>query len=1366
MQGTLFTDAFLFDGIRDTTAWRSTTDQEVASFAAALDRAFSAFSPEATPNEAATESEIILPVLSALGFQHLVPRQTASALDIPDFLLFPDAEAKRRALAEPREERRYLHGLAIVESKRYGRPLDRGDPTDAFDPSTPSTQMLRYLSRVEVVSEGRIQWGILTNGRHWRLYWQRARSRCSDFFELDVPALRGVPGIQVAPDAPEREHSEHLLKVFYLIFRREAFLPDASGRTFHRIAVDEGRFWEERVSQDLGRVVFERVFPALIRALVASDPQAPARLDVQYLREVREAALIFLYRLLFLLYAEDRNLLPVRNARYAPYSLRAMREEVAKRVDANLSFSDKLTAFHCRLRELFRAVNEGDASLGLPPYDGGLFDPAVHPLLERAELPDSVVATALDDLGRVQQGDRRKWITYHDLSVQHLGSIYERLLDFAAVPGEFGEVTIQPDTFARRTTGSYYTHEGLVRTLVERTLGPLCSERIEAFRIRARELAQDHRPRAERLRELQALDPASRILDLRVCDPAMGSGHFLVAVVDYLADVVLEQVASAPADVPWASASNPYRSPLLDRIQDLRSRILATARETGFEVEPDRLDDRHLVRRMVLKRVVYGVDKNPMAVELAQVAMWLHTLTMGAPLSFLRHHLRTGDSLFGEFLGTVREELASRGTLLPENALAGLTSAARTITDLCELSDAELSEVRQSESLYRVAEEALAPIRSFLDFWHGLRWIAPMTAPKRNHRNHSHLGASAILDGLFGDPFAVITKGLPPAAQPGSGDLRKAREAASEVLERTRALARREGFLHFEAVFPGVWRDGGACDPEGGFDAVIGNPPWNRMKLEELEWFAARRPEIAHAQTAAERKRRIEALKERKDPLWDAYLEARKRAEDAMEVARRSAQYPLLSQGDINLYRLFVERAMRLVAPHGLVGLVVPSGIASDQEASAFFRFVATTGRLGALLDFENKKVFFPDVHASFKFCLLVFGGKNRLFDRSDCAFFLHDPGEVSDPERCFSLGPKDFALFNPNTGTAPVFRTRRDAEITRRIYERLPVFTDRTVDPPRALWPVRYSRMFDMTNDSALFKTASQLEEEGYYPVAGRRWRKGPRECVPLYEGKMTQAYDHRAASVEADTDRLFRPGQPVPATLAQHQDSKWLPSPQFYLDRDRIPDLGVGYRLCFKEITAPTNRRTVIACIAPAVGFGNTLPLLEPTERDPGARLYKQIAPLLLANLNAMVLDYVARQKVHGQHLNLFVLEQLPFVPPERFEERIGPMTIGDFVRREVLRLTYTSDDLEPFARDLGYEGAPFPWDEEDRLHRIARLDALFFHLYGLDREEVGYVLDTFPIVREEEQKRFGHYRTKDLVLAYLNAVRAGDLETRVSG
>ena len=365
---------------------------------------------------------------------------------------------------------------------------------------------------------------------------------------------------------------------------------------------------------------------------------------------------------------------------------------------------------------------------------------------------------------------------------------------------------------------------------------------------------------------------------------------------------------------------------------------------------------------------------------------------------------------------------------------------------------------------------------------------------------------------------------------------------------------------------------------------------------------------------------------------------------------------------------------------------------------------------MGGLFDFENKKIFFKDVHASFKFCALIFGGEERRFDRTDCAFFLHDTRTIADEDRCFPLAPDDFARVNPNTGTAPVFRTRRDAEITRGIYERHPVLVDRSGGGEVRAWPVKYLRMFDMTNDSHHFRTAEELEADGFYPVQGNRWKRGKELYLPLYEGKMVQAFDHRAASVVVNPENLNRPAQPREATDEEHGDPDWLPDPQFWVPESECGwAQGSAWTLGFKEITAPTNVRTFIAALFPAVGFGNKVPILKPETEARNEWL-------LAANLNAMAFDFVARQKVQGQTLNLFIVEQLPVIAPDDYDRRFGATTARDLVRDHVLRLTYTAHDMAPFARDLGHDGPPFPWDEEERRHLRARLDALYFHLYGL--------------------------------------------------
>ena len=488
-------------------------------------------------------------------------------------------------------------------------------------------------------------------------------------------------------------------------------------------------------------------------------------------------------------------------------------------------------------------------------------------------------------------------------------------------------------------------------------------------------------------------------------------------------------------------------------------------------------------------------------------------------------------------------------------------------------------------------------------------------------------------------------------------------------------------------------------------------------------------------------------------------------------MVRESGRYPLLGGGDINLYSLFVERATALVKPDGMIGLLTPSGIYADRTASAFFRTISTAGRISGLYDFENRRPemglqsFFPDVDSRFKFCALIFGGEKRRFDETECAFFLHDTATVNDPDRCFPLAPEDFARVNPNTGTAPIFRTRRDAVITRRIYERHPVLVDRSQGEERRAWPVRYVRMFDMTNDSHLFRTAAQLDSEGFYPVEGNRWRRGGELYLPLYEGKMVQAFDHRAASVVVNPENLNRPAQPRDASIEEHTDPDWLPKPQFWVGTDTFDwTQDLGWVLAFKDVTAPTNVRTMIAAVVSSQAYGNTLPILMP-DAD-GIASYKQCAWLLAACLNSFPYDFAARQKVQGQHLNWFIVEQLPVVADGDYDRRFGNTTARELVREHVLRLTYTANDMIPFARDLGYDGPPFIWDGEERRHLRARLDALYFHLYGLSRDDAVYILGTFPIVQREDETQFGTYRTRDLILAYMNALAAGDTETRVAG
>ena len=1199
-----------------------------------------------------------------------------------------------------------------------------------------------------------IRWGILTNGAVWRLYDYRARPRATGYYEADLAQII-------------RSDDDDALRLFYLLFRRDSFIRQAGATTtFLEDALAEGRRYEEQVAQDLSSVVFDHVFPNLVAALAnATEPEAD-------LEPVREAALICLYRLLFVLYAEDRGLLPVNDARYADYGLRKpVREHIARRMAQGAVFSNRATGYYDKLFNLWRLIDEGDPDIGLPPYNGGLFATDTAPLLETVRLPDAQLAPIIYDLSHTETDGHRRFINYRDMSVQQLGSIYERLLEREPFRNDDGHITIRPNPYARKDSGSFYTPQELVDLIVERTLGPLVEERLTQFEAQAAALQSDRRPQVERAAELRKLDPAAAVLGLKVLDPAMGSGHFLVTAVDYLSDTIADLIEDPSAVPAWLP--DPYVSPLVERVESIRRNILKRAAEAAWVLDTAQLTDQAIIRRMVLKRCIYGVDKNPLAVELAKVSLWLHSFTVGAPLSFLDHHLRCGDSLLGLTVWEAIGELNRLGGVFAGSAIAGAESATKTMQEIEALSDADIAEVRESALLFRGVEHTTEDLRGLLDFLSGLSWLTAGMKQRERAAFQAPLGEAL---GTTTDAYALLARG--PGATPPSprgrgagGEVRPPRAPAFERLWRNaKSTADHEHFLHWEVAFPGVWHGWQHTQPQGGFDAVIGNPPWDRIKLQEVEWFATRSPALARAPTAAARRRGIARLRAQGSPLAAAFDAAKARADTLGKLIRGSGHYPLLGGGDINLYSLFVERAMHLIKPDGLVGLLTPSGIYADKTAARFFQAVSTKGRVSGLFDFENRRLgtnlppFFPDVDGRFKFVALIFGGEQRQFDRTDCAFFLPDTATITDdPDRSFPLTADDFTRVNPNTGTAPVFRTRRDADITRGIYERHPVLVDRSTGPERRAWPVRYRQgLFHSLNDSDLFKSAAQLDADGHYPVQGNSWKRGDELHLPLYEGKMVQAFDHRAASIANRAGNLFRPGQPDRTLDEEYRDPDFSPRPRYWVSQQESDAIrGLHYILAFKEITASTNVRTMIASLVPHAGCLDTLPVLLPHDDSLNA---SDIA-CILANLNSFGFDYVTRQKVQSTHIKLYMLEQLPVIAPADYDRPFGSTTARALVRDHVLRLTYTAHDLAPFARDLGYDGPPFRWDEEQRRHLRARLDALYFHLYGLSRDDACYILSTFPIIRREDEAQFGRYRTRDLILAYMHALDADDTETVVA-
>jgi hypothetical protein len=925
ISGNLFTRDYLLEGITRSEPWTALADKELATAKASLIKLATKLQRINKPNEAQTEKAFIYPALELLGWTDIEVQQNLSAKGrkhVPDALLFADADSRNRAVSEKDQSKGYQHGLAITEAKRWCRSLDRTDKRDAHEDSVPSTQMLQYLDRVNIVTAGKVRLGILTNGEKWRLYFQGALSVSEEYFEVDLAKALELPGHEL--DLVERTDDKltpaHALKLFVLLLRKDAFLPIDGLRTFHDVVRDEGKIWEAKVTRDLSRLVFRDLYPQLVAALHRNDHAKPAQIEARYLEDVRQSALVLLYRLLFVVYAEDRELLPDNQEPYKSYSLTTMRSEIADRIARRQPFSPTLATYWPKLRAVFKAIAEGDDTLGIPPYNGGLFARDSAPILDRVELPDAVLADLIFKLSHTEdENGKPRYINYRDLTVQQLGTIYERTLEYGLrYDDENDTVLVDADDTARHESGSYYTPDNLVSLIIERAIGPFVEERLETFRAEAAKLAADKRPIEVRLALLQGFDPALRILKLRICDPSMGSGHFLVNVVDWLADKALAAIAAAEMIVDWSE--KPYRSPMLASIEQTRVDIIrqATVHKWPFVVE--HLDDRHIVRRTILKRCIYGVDRNPMAVELAKVALWLHTFTVGAPLSFLDHHLRCGNSLFGFWMREAMDRLASwGGQLLINEPMQKAMAQALAMAKLESVNDIDIAEVVESKTLFDGIEQETRPLNSFIKILYALDWLKLSKEDKSSVR--------AWLDGQYGDPFE-IARGrfiLGPAdagdGHPHAKDITDklgngARDSAPRfagILNRARELVRSEKFQNWQVAFPGVWTQWESGELHGGFDAVVGNPPYVRQEL----------------------------IKDYKPHI--------KRA------------FPDSYDGAADLYVYFYDQGLRLLKPGGRLSYVVTNKWMRAGYAEGLRGIFADKAWVEFVADFGHAKKFFPD---------------------------------------------------------------------------------------------------------------------------------------------------------------------------------------------------------------------------------------------------------------------------------------------------------------------------------------------------------------------------------------------------------------------
>ncbi|MGW0797124.1 Eco57I restriction-modification methylase domain-containing protein [Streptomyces sp. NPDC002692] len=1183
---------------------------------------------------------------------------------------------------------------ALVHQTAWNAELDKRPGGAGTVP--PQSMLQECLNRTDAHL-----WGVLTNGRQVRLLRDSSALATASYVEFDLEAI----------------FDGELFSEFVLLYR----LLHAS-----RFEVAEGAApsscWLEKWrteaiasgtrALDQLRKGVQQAITALGTGFLRHPENAALREDVRP-KALQSALLRLVYRLLFVFVAEDREALlspgadGIARERYETYfSSARLRSHARKR--RGTAHGDLYEALRLVLNAL--GDEKGRPELGLPGL-GGLFnDTNVDAPLRGLKLSNEALLTAVRHLSQVRDGSSGRWraVDYRHLDAEELGSVYESLLElepkYSAADRTFELVEVAGNT--RKTTGSYYTPSSLIECLLNSSLDPVISDAVR----RGEEAAT----------QSGTADPSDAIvnelLSLTVCDPACGSGHFLVAAARRIA----KQVAAVRERNP---------EPTLDAV-------------------------RHALHEVVA-RCIYGVDLNPMAVDLARVSLWLEALEPGKPLSFLDAHVKQGNALMG-----ATPALLQSG--IPEAAFKAIEGDDKRFSRALEKQN-RLEQGGQT-GLFDLVEETKVANTAFAV---GLRRItnagsetlADVRRQEANYRGWSesaeYVRALHVADAWCAafvwrktaDAPLPVTEGIFRALQDPSADA-----APNSTHEEIARLRERYSFFHWHLEFPEVFSvpDAGvdsATGWSGGFDCVVGNPPWERIKLQEQEFFAQRDPAIATAKSAAARKKLIADLKQDPDAqgLYVEFAAAKRKAEGESHFLRVSGRHPLTGRGDINTYAVFSETDRILTGARGRMGVIVPTGIATDATTQFFFKDLVGTGALAALYDFENRNGIFPAVDSRMKFCILSLAGQDLREPAARFAFFLHDPAELDDEDKAFRLTPEEIALLNPNTGTCPVFRSRRDAEITLGIYRRVPVLIEEDTRDGNP-WGVSFLRMFDMSNDSHLFHTRETLEGEGWQ-LAGNVFTRDEDRMLPLYQGMMGSFFDHRAASVARSSTATKRLNQPAPSTPADYARPDFVPLPSAWVAEREIPHVPNGWQMAFSSITAPTNERSFTPYALPVAAVGNSAPVMQFS--SPGKGL-----PSLLANLSSFVLDYVARLKIGGTNFNYFYVNQFPVLSPDQLAPHLA------FVRARVLELTYTAYDMGPYAADLGDTGAPFRWDEARREVIRAELDALFLHLYGIPPEDADHILDTFPIVRRKDEAKYGTYRTKELILTEYDRMAAAGL------
>lgn len=1146
-------------------------------------------------------------------------------------------------------------------------------------------------------------WGFVSNGYALRMLRDNAALTRQSYVEFDLQAIWDE----------ERYADFALLWLLCHPSRVEAPKPaDCWLEKWSRTAHDEGapalnklRDGVQRAIEALGSGFLAHPGNGVLHEKLRTGTLAKE----DYYRQLLRLA----YRLIFLLVAEARGLLlsPQADERaserfrqyYSTERLRRLAERRRGTAHGDLWYG---------LRLVMRALGSesGCPSLALPALGGFLWSEKGLADLEPCELTNRALLEAMRALLFREEDRMLRPVDWKHLGAEELGGIYESLLELhPELNREAGTLVLEVAAGnERKTTGSYYTPASLVACLLESALDPVLDD------------------------AAKSADPVNALLALKVCDPACGSGHFLIAAANKIA------------------------------------KRLAAARTPGEEPAPPAVRS---ALRDVIGHCLYGVDVNPMAVELCKVNLWLEALEPGRPLSFLDHRIVCGNALIGTTPRLIAEgipddafdpiegddpktaqaykrqnknERTQQATTLFAEVETGIAVSDGELEEgfaaLDAIDDSSIEGVRRKEEAFRKALSSDAYLRSrfIADTWcSAFVWPKSPGAPE------------PVTEGFF---VRLREEGHSPNSA-----------TRSEV----QRLASEYAFLHWHVAFPEVFRLPRPSEKptdtfngwSGGFDVLLGNPPWERVELQEEEFFALRAPDIANAKNAAARRKLILALPASDPALAAEYARAVRAAEAGSRFLRVSGRFPLGGVGKINTYAVFADLSRQLIGPSGMAGLILPNGLVAGFTYREFLRHLLRTQTLASFFGFENEDRIFPAVHNETKFGILTMTGGKRTTEQPWLTAHVRQPSEVHDPARRYSLTASEIEAINPNTLNLPTFRWAADAQVTATIHAAAPVLIrrreDGRVENP---WGVRFKQLFNMATDSGLFIDHDEIATRITARSGSAAILDDGSILYPLYEGKMLWHFDHRYGTYDGQTEKQANKGVLPHVTDATHDHPAYRVQPRYWVAADKTREaLGeaADQEWFFAWRDTGISERTMIGAIIPHTAAGDKAPLLTITgdAREMAA---------LCAILSSLVVDFDARQR--ATLMKLFVVEQLAVLTPHQLATPV--MWLGasarDWLAERVHELSYTSDDLAPFARALGNEGRPFRWLPDRRALMQAEVDAAVLHLYGLSREQAEWLIDSFTVLRKYEEREFKEFRTKRMTLERFDAMDTA----RVSG